>query len=154
MSEMNPFFDTSVLPYQAPQFDLITQAHYRPAFDRGIAEKRAEITAIAQNQAPADFANTVLPLECSGELLTRVSSVFFAMASAHTNDFLQQLDEAFSTELAQLANDIYLNDALFARVEAVWRNRESAALSAESLRLIDVTYQRPVRRFRLTTNRR
>lgn len=141
MSEMNPFFDTSVLPYQAPQFDLITQAHYRPAFDRGIAEKRAEITAIAQNQTPADFANTVLPLECSGELLTRVTSVFFAMASAHTNDFLQQLDEAFSTELAQLANDIYLNDALFARVEAVWRSRESAALSAESLRLIDVTYQ-------------
>lgn len=142
MSVTNPFFDVSALPYQAPRFDLIHQDHYRPAFDRGVEEKRAEVTAIAQNPAPATFDNTLLPLECSGELLTRVTSVFFAMTSAHTNDFLQQLDEAFSAELAQLANDIYLNDALFARVESVWRNRESARLDDESLRLVEVMYQR------------
>ncbi len=142
MSVTNPFFDVSMLPYQAPRFDLIHQDHYRPAFDRGVEEKRAEVSAIAQNPAPATFDNTLLPLECSGELLTRVTSVFFAMTSAHTNDFLQQLDEAFSAELAQLANDIYLNDALFARVESVWRNRESAGLNDESLRLVEVMYQR------------
>ncbi|MEN0579596.1 peptidyl-dipeptidase Dcp [Phytobacter palmae] len=142
MSVMNPFFDVSTLPYQAPRFDLIHQEHYRPAFDRGVEEKRAEVDAIAQNPAPATFDNTLLPLECSGELLTRVTSVFFAMTSAHTNDFLQQLDEAFSAELAQLANDIYLNDTLFARVESVWRNRESAGLDDESLRLVEVMYQR------------
>ena len=68
-------------------------------------------------------------------MLSRVSSVFFAMTSAHTNDDLQALDEQFSTELAGLANDIWLNDTLFARVEAVWQDRE--ALDAESRRLTE-----------------
>lgn len=72
-------------------------------------------------------------------MLSRVSSVFFAMTSAHTNDYLQALDEQFSTELAGLANDIWLNDTLFARVEAVWQDRE--ALDAESRRLTEETYQ-------------
>ncbi len=64
------------------------------------------------------------------------------MTSAHTNAFLQQLDEAFSAELAELANDIYLDDALFARVETVWQQRDGLALDAESLRLVETTYQR------------
>lgn len=72
-------------------------------------------------------------------MLSRVSSVFFAMTSAHTNDDLQALDEQFSTELAGLANDIWLNDTLFARVEAVWQDRE--ALDAESRRLTEEMYQ-------------
>lgn len=72
-------------------------------------------------------------------MLSRVSSVFFAMTSAHTNDYLQALDEQFSTELAGLANDIWLNDTLFARVEAVWQDRET--LDAESRRLTEETYQ-------------
>ncbi|WP_342320761.1 peptidyl-dipeptidase Dcp [Kosakonia sp. BYX6] len=142
MSVTNPFFTASSLPYQAPPFDAIQQEHYRPAFDEGVRQKRAEIAAITHNNAAADFANTYLALEQSGELLTHVTSVFFAMTSAHTNDFLQQLDEAFSTELAELANDIYLNDALFARVETVWIDRQALGLDAESLRLVDVIYQR------------
>ncbi|ANR77526.1 dipeptidyl carboxypeptidase [Kosakonia sacchari] len=142
MSVTNPFFSASTLPYQAPPFDVINQEHYRPAFDEGVRQKRAEIAAITQNPAPADFDNTLLALERSGALLTYVTSVFFAMTSAHTNDFLQQLDEAFSTELAELANDIYLDDALFARVEAVWKQRETLSLDAESLRLVETTYQR------------
>ncbi len=138
----NPFFGISALPYQAPPFDHIHQDHYRPAFDKGVAQKRAEVQAIAENVEPATFANTVLALEVSGELLTRVTQVFFAMTSAHTNDFLQQLDEEFSTELAQLANDIYLNGALFARIDAVWQNRQTAGLDAESLRLVEVLWQK------------
>lgn len=86
--------------------------HYRPAFDEGVRQKRAEIDAIVQNSQPANFSNTLLALEQSGALLTRVTSVFFAMTAAHTNDELQRLDEAFSAELAALANDIYLNAAL------------------------------------------
>jgi peptidyl-dipeptidase Dcp len=142
MSVNHPFTGISTLPYQAPPFDLIHQEHYRPAFDEGIAQKRAQVDAIARNTAPADFANTVLALEISGDMLSRVTSVFFAMTSAHTNDFLQQLDEEFSTELAQLANDIYLNDALFARIDAVWQRREDAGLDAESLRLVEVIWQK------------
>ncbi|MBJ8873797.1 peptidyl-dipeptidase Dcp [Citrobacter koseri] len=142
MSLTNPFFSQSVLPYQAPRFDLIEDRHYRPAFDEGMRQKRAEIDAIVQNPQAPDFENTYLALEQSGALLTRVTSVFFAMTAAHTNDELQRLDEAFSAELAALANDIYLNSTLFARVDAVWQQRETLALDAESLRLVEVIHQR------------
>ncbi|EQC0192696.1 peptidyl-dipeptidase Dcp [Enterobacter hormaechei] len=139
MSVNNPFFEISLLPYQAPRFDAINDSHYRPAFDEAMRLKRADIDAIIAQRAAPDFDNTVLALEKSGAMLSRVSSVFFAMTSAHTNDYLQALDEQFSTELAGLANDIWLNDTLFARVEAVWQDRE--ALDAESRRLTEETYQ-------------
>lgn len=142
MSGTNPFFATSLLPYQAPHFDLIDDSHYRPAFDEAISQKREEIAAIAGSAAAPDFTNTVLALEKSGGLLSRVSNVFFAMTSAHTNDYLQQLEEAISTELAALANDIWLNDALFARVDAVYNARQTMAPDAESLRLIEELHQR------------
>ena len=142
MSATNPLFEQSTLPYQAPRFDMLQDSHYRPAFDEGIRQKRADIAAITgQTDAPT-FANTLLPLEQSGELLSRVTSIFFAMTSAHTNDELQLLDEAFSAELAALANDIYLDDALFARVEAVYNARDTAGLDDESRRLLEVIYQR------------
>ncbi|EPJ7335602.1 peptidyl-dipeptidase Dcp [Citrobacter amalonaticus] len=142
MSLTNPFFSHSLLPYQAPRFDLIKTEHYRPAFDEGIKQKRADIAAIIANSAAPDFANTVLALEKSGELLTRVTSVFFAMTAAHTHDELQRLDEAFSAELAELANDIWLNRALFSRVDCVWQQRDALGLDDESVRLIEVTHQR------------
>jgi peptidyl-dipeptidase Dcp len=140
MSANNPFFDISLLPYQAPRFDEINDSHYRPAFDEALRQKRADIAAIVAQAAAPDFTNTVLALEKSGAMLTRVSSVFFAMASAHTNAYLQALEEQFSTELAELANDIWLNEVLFARVESVWQDR--AALDAESRRLVEETWQR------------
>jgi len=139
MSANNPFYEISQLPYQAPRFDEINDSHYRPAFDEAMCQKRADIEAIVAQTAAPDFNNTVLALEKSGAMLSRVSSVFFAMTSAHTNDYLQTLDEQFSTELAGLANDIWLNDTLFSRVEAVWQAR--AALDAESRRLVEETYQ-------------
>ena len=139
MSANNPFYEISQLPYQAPRFDEINDSHYRPAFDEAMCQKRADIEAIIAQTAAPDFNNTVLALEKSGAMLSRVSSVFFAMTSAHTNDDLQTLDEQFSTELAGLANDIWLNDTLFSRVEAVWQAR--AALDAESRRLVEETYQ-------------
>lgn len=142
MSGTNPFFASSTLPYQAPHFDLIRDEHYRPAFDEAIRQKRKEIAAIAGSADAPDFANTVLALEKSGELLSRVSNVFFAMTSAHTNDYLQQLEEAISTELAALSNDIWLNDALFARVDAIYNDRQTMAPDAESLRLIEELHQR------------
>lgn len=139
MSATNPFFESSLLPYQAPRFDEINDGHYRPAFDEAIRQKRAEIDAIVAQTAAPDFNNTVLALEKSGAMLSRVSSVFFAMTSAHTNDDLQALEEQISTELAALANDIWLNDTLFSRVERVWQ--DCAALDAESRRLAEETYQ-------------
>lgn len=138
----NPLLDQSMLPYQAPRFDRIKDCHYRLAFDEGVRQKRVEIEAIVNHPAAPDFTNTLLALEQSGALLSRVTSVFFAMTAAHTNDELQRLDEAFSAELAALSNDIYLNSALFARVDAVWQQRHSLGLDDESLRLVDVIHQR------------
>ncbi|ADO48560.1 peptidyl-dipeptidase Dcp [[Enterobacter] lignolyticus] len=141
MSFANPFFTISLLPYQAPPFDLIRDSHYRPAFDEGVRRKREEIAAIAAHPDAPDFANTFIALEKSGALLARVTSVFFAMVASNTNDTLQQLDEQFSAELAELANDIYLNAALFERIETVWRQRHQLSLDEESLRLVEVTHQ-------------
>ncbi|ECG8588820.1 peptidyl-dipeptidase Dcp [Salmonella enterica subsp. salamae] len=138
----NPLLDQSMLSYQAPRFDRINDGHYRPAFDEGVRQKRAEIEAIVNQPAAPDFTNTLLALEQSGALLSRVTHVFFAMTAAHTNDELQRLDEAFSAELAALSNDIYLNSALFARVDAVWQQRHSLGLDDESLRLTEVIHQR------------
>jgi peptidyl-dipeptidase Dcp len=142
MSAQNPFFETSLLPYEAPRFDVITDQHYRPAFDEAVRIKREEIAAIVANTAAPDFDNTVLALENSGRMLSRVTAVFFAMTAAHTNDYLQTLDEAFSAELAELADDIYLNEPLFVRVDAVYQTRHSLGLDAESLRLVETLWQR------------
>lgn len=142
MSAMNPFFTSSTLPYQAPPFDVIKDEHYRPAFDEALKRKRQDIADIACNPAEATFENTFIALEKSGEMLSRVTSVFFAMAASNSNDEIQRLDEAFSAELAGLANDIYLNDALFKRVQTVWEKRETLDLDSESCRLIEVIYHR------------
>lgn len=142
MSQANPFLEISTLPYHAPCFDRIGDDDYRPAFDEAIRQKREEISAIASQRLPPDFDNTILALEKSGALLSRVSNVFFAMTSAHTNDYLQALEEAVSTELAALSNDIWLNDALFTRVDTVYNQRHSQVPDAESLRLTEELHQR------------
>ena len=142
MSATNPFFTSSTLPYQAPPFDKINDEHYRPAFDEALRRKRQEISDIAENPEPPTFENTFLALEKSGDMLARVTSVFFAMAASNSNAEIQRLDEQFSAELAGLANDIYLSDTLFTRIHAVWSQRDALALDAESLRLVEVVYQR------------
>ncbi|MGC6112660.1 peptidyl-dipeptidase Dcp [Klebsiella aerogenes] len=142
MTDNNPFLHVSLLPYQAPHFDLIEDSHYRPAFDEGVRRQREEIAAIINNPAPADFDNTLVALEQSGQLLGRVTRVFFAMAGANTNPLIQQLDEQFSAELAELGNDIWLNDALYQRVKQVWQQRNALSLDPESRRLLEVSWQR------------
>ncbi|ALB62791.1 dipeptidyl carboxypeptidase [Cronobacter condimenti 1330] len=141
MPVTTPFSSVSTLPYGAPPFDAITDQHYRPAFDEAVRQKRADIDAIASDTAAPTFENTFLALERSGAMLARVTSVFFAMTSAHTNDYLQALDEAFSTELAALADDIHFNDTLFARLNTVYEARHALGLDDESLRLVEVVWQ-------------
>lgn len=140
MSE-NPFFHLSLLPYQAPRFDEINDDHYRPAFDEAKRRKLDEVALITQNQDAPTFENTFLALEQSGRMLSRVTSVFFAMTAAHTNDYLQQLDEEFSSELAELGDEIRLNEALFTRIDAVYQQRHGLDLDGESLRLVEVIWQ-------------
>lgn len=137
----NPFYHISLLPYQAPHFDDIQDSHYRPAFDEAKRIKREEIAAIANDTAAPTFENTFLALEKTGQMLGRVTNVFFAMTSAHTNDYLQQLDEEFAAELAELADEMRLNTMLFERLDSVYQHRNSAGLDEESRRLVEVVWQ-------------
>ncbi|OAT19093.1 dipeptidyl carboxypeptidase [Buttiauxella noackiae ATCC 51607] len=141
MQTENPFYHVSLLPYQAPHFDDIQDSHYRTAFDEAKRIKREEVAAIANNPAEPTFENTYLALEKTGQMLGRVTNVFFAMTSAHTNDYLQQLDEEFATELAELADEMRLNTMLFERLDSVYQHRNSAGLDEESLRLVEVVWQ-------------
>ncbi|AGB82614.1 Zn-dependent oligopeptidase [Serratia sp. FGI94] len=137
----NPFFYQSRLPYQAPPFDQIKESDYAPAIDEGIKQKLAEVEKIANNPAKADFDNTLVALEKTGALLTRVMSVFGAMTSANTSDALQKLDEEVSPKLAAMDDAIMLNSKLFARIKAVYEQRDALKLDAESRRLLEVAYQ-------------
>lgn len=137
----NPFYHVSLLPYQAPRFDQINDAHYRPAFDEAKRRKLGEVALITQNLDAPGFENTFLALEQTGQMLSRITSIFFAMTAAHTNDYLQQLDEEFASELAELADEIHLNEALFARIDTVYQQRNTLHLDAESLRLVEVIWQ-------------
>lgn len=140
-SRQNPLLQVSTLPYQAPPFDQIEEEDFLPALQAGIAEKRQEVQAIARHPGAPDFANTFEALEQSGQLLNRVNLVFGAMTSAHTSDYLQQIDEEIAPQLTALNDEIVLNSALFARLDAVYQQRQTLAPDPESLRLVEVTWQ-------------
>ncbi|QKJ87113.1 Dipeptidyl carboxypeptidase II [Paramixta manurensis] len=139
--QQNPFSQPSDLPFQAPPFDRIHDADYLPAIKAGMAEKREEVAAIADDPAPPTFENTYLALEKSGQMLKRVLNVFSAMTSANTNQTLQKIDEETSPRLAALDDEIKLNGKLFARLDKVYQQRVTLSLDSESRRLIEVTWQ-------------
>ncbi len=138
---VNPFFERSPLEYQAPQFNLYQESDYAPAITEGIKQKLAEVEKIANDPAPPTFENTYVALEKSGQLLTRVMNVFGAMTGANTSDGLQKTDEEMSPKLAAMSDSIYLNSKLFARLKAVYDQRNTLKLDPESQRLIEVTYK-------------
>ena len=136
----NPFFQESPLYKNYPQFDLVANEHYLPAFERGMEENLAEIEAIASQNEEATFENTIIQMELSGDLLNRVATVFFAMSSAHTNDDIQEIDRQLASELAAHQDAILLNRDLFARINALYQQREDLGLEAESIRLLEDYY--------------
>ncbi len=136
----NPFFLASPHDFAYPPFDQIGNEHYQAAFERGMAEQIAEVDAIASQQAEPDFDNTIVALELSGQLLNRVSAVFFALSSAHTNDEIQALQQQLAPELAAHYDAILLNRELFARISALHEGRDELGLDAESHRLLERTH--------------
>ncbi len=136
----SPFSTESSLPWGAPPFDRVEEAHYLPAFEAGMAQQRAEVGNIANSADAPTFENTLVALECSGALLSRVANVFYTLASAHTNPALQQMQQDLAPKLAEHGDVINLDLRLFARVRVVYEARETLALDAESLRLLEVTY--------------
>ncbi|MBB5371545.1 MULTISPECIES: M3 family metallopeptidase [unclassified Janthinobacterium] len=136
-SASNPFFKASPLPFQMPQFGLIKNEHYLPAFLEGMKRQTAEVNHIANNPKPATFDNTIVALERSGQLLHRVNSIFSNMAGANTNDEIDKINVEISPKLAAHDDSIHLNAKLFARIEALYDQRDKLGLDAESVRLLE-----------------
>jgi peptidyl-dipeptidase Dcp len=141
----NPFAEPSPLPFEAPPFDRIHDGDFQPAIEEGMRRQIAEVQRIANNKEPATFDNTLVALEKTGALLTRVSRVFSALAQANTNDTLQRVQKEEAPKLAAHNDAIYLNAKLFARVKSIYEKRESLGLDAESLRLTERYYRLFVR---------
>jgi peptidyl-dipeptidase Dcp len=137
----NPFMAVSTLPFQAPAFDKIKDSDYLPAFTEGMRQHLAQIKQITDNTQPATFDNTLLPMEQSGEILDRVSRVFFSVVQADTNPERQKIQEEVVPKLAAHSDAIYLDAKLFERVKAVYDARASAGLDAEQLRVVEETYK-------------
>jgi len=144
-TEPNPFFTEWATPFGMPAFEKIRPEHFVPAFEAGIAERKKEIEAIASSPAAPSFANTVEALENGGLRLAKVTDVFFALAGADTNDEIQAITRKVSPLLSALRDDVRLNEALFARVKAVWEKRETLSLTPEQKRLVEETYKDFVR---------
>jgi len=134
--QIGPFADADwTTPHGLPPFEQIAAAHYLPAFEAALASHRAEIDAIAADDAPATFANTVAALERAGHDLDRVASVFFNLTGSHTNAELQAVERAITPRLARHGSAIYLNAALWARISAV--DPEAERLGPEERRVLD-----------------
>jgi peptidyl-dipeptidase Dcp len=133
----NPFFVESTLPYHAPRFDLIRNEHYQTALEEGMRQQLAEIDAIAKQTAPPSFENTIVAMEKSGALLTRVAKAFFGVVGANTNDTLQKIQEIEAPKLAATNDAVYLNDQLYQRVKSIYDHRDSPDFSAEQKALIE-----------------
>lgn len=141
----NPFFAGWSTPFELPPFDLIRPEHFPPAFERGMAEEASEVAAIARSSDPASFANTIEALERSGKLLKRVGRVFNNLDSSATNEALQAIDRDYAPKLAAHSMKIALDPGLFARIDALHRERDKLGLSKDQLRLLDRYHLRLVR---------
>jgi peptidyl-dipeptidase Dcp len=133
----NPFFETWTAPHEAPPFDRIAPEHFKPAYDRAIAEHKAEIARIAGSSEPPTFANTVVALEESGKLLVKVELVFFNLASSDTNDEIQAIERDMAPVIARHFTEIHLNADLFRRIDVLYENRAALNLDRESLRVLE-----------------
>ena len=141
----NPFFSASTLPFQAPPFDKIKDADFQPAIEEGMKQEIVEVQRIANNPDAPTLDNTIVAMERMGALLTRVGKVFFALSQSNTNDVLQSVQKEESPKLAAHRDAIFLNPKLFARVKALYGQRDTLGLDAESKRLVERYYRNFVR---------
>jgi peptidyl-dipeptidase Dcp len=132
----NPFAKPSTLPFNYPAFDKIKNEDFAPAFEEGMRQQSAEIDAIAASRAAPTFENTVVAMERSGQLLNRVSTVFYNLVGANTNDTLNALDKELAPKLAAHSDKIRLNEKLYKRIQALYDKRDKLHLDAESAYLL------------------
>jgi peptidyl-dipeptidase Dcp len=143
--KQNPFYTEWDTPFGIPPFCEIEEEHYMPAMKEGIIQHQAEIDVIANSTEPPTFENTILAVEYSGELLDRVTEVFFSLNSAVTNEQMQSIAKEAAPLLSEHRDNIILNDKLFQRVKVVHEKRLSLALTVEQDKLLDDYYKRFVR---------
>lgn len=141
----NPLMVKSTLQYEAPNFTEIKDEHFLPAFEEGMKQHMTEVLAIASNPEPATFDNTLVALEKSGELLTRVSRIFYNLAGSSSNPQRREIQSELAPKMAAHSDNINLNPQLFARIKSLYNQRNDLGLDAESVRLIEVYYDRFVR---------
>jgi peptidyl-dipeptidase Dcp len=137
----NPFAQPSTLPFQTPDFSKIKDSDYLPALLAGMAQQKREILAIANNPAPPTFANTVVAMERSGQLLERTGLAFSAVNGANTNDTLQATDSKTAPLFAAHNDFIYLNEKLFQRFKYLHDHQAELNLNPEQAKLLDVDYK-------------
>lgn len=135
----NPFLTDWTTEFELPPFDVITDEHFKPAFEAGLAEGRAALKAIVENPEPPTFENTIEALEMAEELLSRVLGTFFGVAGADSNPAREELQRDFGPILADYSSEITSNAALFARVEALWDARDTLGLTDEQMRVLMLT---------------
>jgi peptidyl-dipeptidase Dcp len=134
---VNPFFQPSPLPLHYPVFDKIKDTDFAPAFEAGMAEQRKEIEAIAKSAEPPTFENTVVALERTGAVINRVQKVFFNLSASNTNEAIEKLESELAPRLSAHQDAIWLDAALFARIDAVYKQRATLGLDPESAQLLE-----------------
>ena len=138
----NPLMQPSTLPFGAPPFDKITDADYQPAIEAGMAQQLKEIDAIANNPAKPTFENTLVAMEKSGQLLQRARQAFSVVVQTNSDPTLLQVRKTIAPEMAAHQDAIYLNEKLFARVQAVYNQLPHLKLDPESRQLVKNYYKR------------
>ena len=141
----NPFMEEWNTPYNVPPFDKIKTEHYVPAFEEGMKQQAKNVETIANNTEDPTFDNTILALENSGELLEKVSGVFFNLTECCNSPEMEEIANEMMPKLSQHSDNIYLNEKLFKRVKAVYDKQNSMELTPEQARLLEVTYKNFVR---------
>ena len=137
----NPFYQESTLYFKYPPFDKIKNAHYAPAFEKGMGVHLEEIEAIADQSEKPTFDNTIVAMEKSGQLLDWVATVFYSLSSAHTNDSLEVVRSEMAPKLSAHSDQILLNSKLFERIRTLYEQQNNLGLDAEAVRLIEETYK-------------
>jgi peptidyl-dipeptidase Dcp len=137
LSKRNPLLEPWDGPFGAPPFDRARPEHFRPAFDAALAERRAEIRAIADNPEPPSFANTIAALERSGRRLDRIDAAFSLLAGADADEELEAIEREIAPVLARERAAILLDEKLFGRVAALYEARGRLGLDPEALRLLE-----------------
>ncbi|WP_314243021.1 M3 family metallopeptidase [Empedobacter tilapiae] len=137
----NPLLEKFETPFESAPFSKIKNEDYKPAFIQAIEEAKAEIEAITANPEAPTFANTIEAMELSGEKLGRISSIFFNLNSAETNDEIQEIAQEVSPLLSEFGNDVRLNQDLFERIKVVYNQKESLSLTDEQAYLLEKKYK-------------